>query len=169
MCAGGAPLDGYEHRQTGPWHVVLELMGAGTWGMAVWQIAAGHARTPLFVSLLALGAILLTVAAMFGYLDVWDAGDRLSVRFGPLPLMGTSVPYGNIESVERSGSSFIYGYGVHGLPGVFLALNIWGMGAVKIRLKRRSRFWRARTVILGTDEPERLVEFLRSRMAPAPQ
>jgi len=158
-------MDGYEHRQYGPWHVMFEVMGFGTWGIAAWQIARGHGGARLVVPLLAVGAILLFAAALVGYLEIWDAGDRLSIRFGPLSLMGTSVLYEKIESVERSYSGPFYGYGVHGLPGLFIALNIWGMGAVRIRLKERSRFWRVRTVIVGTDEPDRLIEFLRGKIA----
>jgi hypothetical protein len=147
---------------------MFEVMGVGTWAIAAWQVAKGRANGELLAPLVVVGAILLLAAALIGYLDVCDAGDRLSIRFGPLPLMGTSIPYDNIESVEPAYSSLLYGYGVHGLPGLFIVFNIWGLGAIRIRLKKRTPIWRAKTVIVGTDEPDRLLEFLRWKIGRQP-
>ncbi len=147
---------------------MFQVMGFGTWAIAVWYALRGRADGELPVALLLTGAILLLAAGLIGYLDVWDAGDRLCVRFGPLPLAGTSVPYENIESVEPAYSSLLYGYGVHGLPGLFIVFNIWGLGAVRLRLKKHTPVWRAKTVIVGTDEPGRLLDFLREKIGQEP-
>ena len=111
-----------------------------------------------------LAAAFLVSGGLFTYLDVRDEGDRLSVRFGPLRLFGTLIHYDAIESVEASHTRLIDGFGMHGFPGVYIVLNIWGMRAVRVRLKRRRGLWRARTVFIGTDEPEALHAFLRDRI-----
>jgi len=147
---------------------MFDVMGLGTWAIAAGHVARGRATGELLVPLVLVGAVLLLAAALVGYLDVRDAGDRLRIRFGPLPLMGTSIPYEDIESVEPAHSSLLYGYGVHGLPGLFIIFNIWGFGAIRIRLKRRTPVWRAKTVIVGTDEPDRLLEFLRGKIGRQP-
>lgn len=162
--AQASEMNGYEHRQHGPWHIMFQVMGLGTCTIAAWQALKGRATDGLLIPLVVVGALLLLAAALIGYLDVWDTGDRLTIRFGPLPLMGTSIPYQNIESVESAYPSLLYGYGIHGLPGLFIVFNIWGPDAIRIRLKRRTAIWRAKTVIVGTDEPDRLLEFLRGKI-----
>lgn len=156
-------MSGYSHRQSGPWGPVLEALGLGALGVALWRAFQGRLNTDFAFTFGAAAAVLLASGGLFSCLNVRDKGDRLSVRFGPIGLFGTSVPYGAIESVEAARTRLVDGFGMHGLPGVYIVLNIWGMQAVRIRLKRRCGLWRARTVLIGTDEPEALLAFLRGR------
>ncbi|MCK4375288.1 MAG: hypothetical protein KAX19_08165, partial [Candidatus Brocadiae bacterium] len=90
----------YEHRQYGPWFVMLLVMGAGILAIAVWLAVSGRAAVEVALLMIAAGAVFLLAATLFVYLDVRDERDRLALRFGPMPLFGTSLPYEALESVE---------------------------------------------------------------------
>ncbi|MCK4284098.1 MAG: hypothetical protein KAX44_07250 [Candidatus Brocadiae bacterium] len=154
----------YVHRQYGPWHVMFLVLGLGVFGVTAVCGVRGQMSGSVAVSLVLVGGIFFLAAAVLAYLEVRGDGDRLAVRFGPLPLFGTSIPYDAMESVERARTSMLYGFGMQGLPWLFLALNIRGSDAVQIRLKRRLGIWRAKMVFVGTDDAENLVEFLRGKM-----
>jgi hypothetical protein len=100
---------------------------------------------------------------MFCRLRVRDAGDRLDARFGPIGAFGTRIPYGEIEAVEVSPITTLDGIGVHWTTSKGWLYNIRGGSCVTVTLaggRRRS---------IGTDDPERLAAFLRSRAGlPAP-
>ncbi len=154
----------YEHRQYGPWFVMLLVMGAGILAIAVWLAVSGRAAVEVALLMIAAGAVFLLAATLFVYLDVRDERDRLALRFGPMPLFGTSLPYEALESVEPARMGLLYGFGVQGLPGAFILFRIWGSDGVQVRLKRRRGLWRARTVIIGTDDAEHLLEFLQGKI-----
>jgi hypothetical protein len=99
-------------------------------------------------------------ALCFATLTVRDEGTRLAVRFGPIPLFGTSVAYSDITEVAAARSSFLDGWGVHWTPGRGWIYNLWGFGCVRIGLGRK-------TVRIGTDDVEGLVRFLNSRLESA--
>lgn len=153
-------MNGYRHRQRSWWWWGLLIPGLAMLGFTAVLGARGEALAMLVLT----AAAFLLAALMFVYLDTSDEGDRLRVRFGPLPLFGTSIPYEAIESVEPTTTGIWHGWGVHGLPGVLLVMNIAGTDAVRIRLKRRRGLTRARTVIIGTDDPEGLLGLLRSKL-----
>ncbi len=153
----------YEHRQYGGWWVMCAVLALGMFGLAVLLIISEQIDLGVALMLAGAGAFLLVVASMVGYLDVRDEGDRLSARFGPLPFFGTAIRYEDIESVRRARTAMLYGFGLQGLPGLFLVLNIWGFDAVQVRMKRRRGIWLAKTVIIGTDDAENLLEFLQEK------
>jgi len=160
-------MRGYHHQQRGPWHITLALMGAGMIGFGLGLSMAGRIHPGPAVMLGLGGAVLGVVAMAFQRLEVSDEGDRLAVRFGPIHLFGMSIPYAEIESVGPTQTALFCGYGVQGIPGLFLAFTIWGHDAVQVRLKRRRGIWRARTVFIGTDDAEALAEFLRGKIEAA--
>ena len=106
-------------------------------------------------------------SGLTAHLRVRDEGDALHVRFGPIPLLGTRVPYDQIESAEPSRTSWWHGWGVHGWPGAWLVFNLWGYGAVTLHLKEPRGLLRFRRYIVGTDEPEKLAAFLRAKVGEA--
>ena len=113
------------------------------------------------------GVILILVAGMVGHMRVWDDGEALCVRFGPIPLLRTRIPYEDIERVEPSRTRWYHGWGVHGWPGAWLVYNIWGFGAVTLHLKEPRGPLRFRRYLIGTDDPQRLVKFLQERVCQA--
>ncbi|KPK65438.1 MAG: hypothetical protein AMK73_02950 [Planctomycetes bacterium SM23_32] len=155
----------YRHRQTGPWFVLLLLVALGAAGWAVWGALTGQLHPGVRLILIAPAAIFSLLAACVVYLEVRDEGYRLSVQFGPLPIFGTSVLYDDIESVEPARLGLLQGFGLHLVPGAFISVRIRGDEAVCIRLKRRRPIWFCRTVYLGTDDAEGLLEFLRRKIA----
>jgi hypothetical protein len=108
-----------------------------------------------------IGVALLTLvaAAAFHYLTVRDEGDRLAVRFGPLPLLGRQIIYAEIETVEAGRTSFIDGWGVHWIPGRGTTYNLSGFDCARLTLRN------GRVIRIGSDDVENLVAFLRSRIA----
>ena len=83
--------------------------------------------------------------------------DALAVRFGPLPLFFTRIPYDKIRSVEPGQTTLLDGWGIHYLPGRGTTFNIWGFHCVRIELE-------SRTLRIGTDDVENLTQFLHQRM-----
>lgn len=144
----------YRHTQGGPWWALVGVAG-------IVMLAVGlTVSEPAFLGVMfpVLGVLMLVLAASCATLTVADAGDRLTIRFGPLPLLGTAVYYPEIVEVAVDRTAWIEGYGIHmSLRGGWV-WNIWGRDCVMIRREGRPTIW------LGTDEPERLAEFLRRRM-----
>lgn len=102
---------------------------------------------------------LLGLGFMFGHLHVADTGDRLSVRFGPLPVFGTMIDYSRITSARRARSHWIDGWGVHWVPNRGWTFNLWGFDCVEIEHK-------GKVMRIGTDDAANLEQFLRSKMEP---
>jgi hypothetical protein len=155
----------YDHRQRGPWLWLLGMPGAvvlcgGLWSGVLFLLDGELGDLVLFADFTLVGLLWVGGAACLAWLDVWDDGECLGVRFRPIPLFGTRIPYGAIESVERMRTNLLYGLGLNGIPGWFTCYGTWGFDAVRIRLKKRYGFLRVRTVIVGTDDSERLAAFL---------
>jgi hypothetical protein len=108
------------------------------------------------VVLLAAGAM-AGLAFCFRSLTVADDGDRLTIRFGPVPLFRTSIPYADMTGVEAGKSTVIDGWGIHYVPGRGWTYNLWGFGCVVV--------YRGKTIIrIGSDDVENLVDFLNRRI-----
>ena len=111
-------------------------------------------------------ALFVLIAGMVGHMRVWDDGEALCVRFGPIPLlMGTRVRYDEIERVEPSRTKWYHGWGIHGWPGSCLVFNLWGFGAVTLHLKGPRGLLRFRRYLIGTDEPDALAGFVNDKLA----
>jgi len=100
---------------------------------------------------------MILLAISFVYLRVEDDPVELGlrVRFGPLPLFGTRIPYEDIESIEVARSSWLDGWGVHWAPGRGWIYNLWGFSCVEIHRSHGP------SVRVGTNDAQRLVRFLR--------
>jgi len=148
------PGSTYRHTQTGPIYLLLVAVGAA---MAV---GAWFARAePIAFWALSISALLVWGASLsFQRMAVEDEGDRLAVRYGPLPLFGKRIPYARIEAVEADRTSLLDGWGIHYVPGRGWTYNIWGFDCVKLTLD-------GTTVRIGTDDIESLVAFLQSKIA----
>ncbi len=148
-------MDGYDHKQRGSWHYVIILVGAVAIDVGT-DFAGG--------AFIVIGALVVLFGGCIAHLRVRDDGDALSVRFGPLPLLGRRIPYAAIQSVEVARTRWYHGWGVHGWPGAWLVINLWGFDAVELRLKEPTGILRFRRYLIGTDEPEALAEFVRARL-----
>jgi len=150
-------MDTYHHTQKAPWHVLL-------CALATALLTAGWFTRPepvLNVLFSASGLLMLLLGASFHHLTVEDEGHQLVLRFGLLPLFGKRrIWYDDICGVERGRTTFLDGWGIQWSPWSGWVWNIWGYDCVVLRLKRS-------ILRVGTDDPQGLAEFLKSRIAAA--
>ncbi len=151
--------NGYDHTQRGILHYIIGLIG----GVCLASALVCGPQYPGFMGLVAGACLMMLVAACFVYLRVRDAGDRLSIRYGPVELFGTSIRYDNIASAQPSRTTFLAGWGIHGMPFVGVVYNIHGYACVKVTFKRPSGLFRFRYMAIGTDDPEGLARFLSGK------
>ena len=157
---GGRPANrvemGYHHTQKGLWHVFLYAIAA-----LLLTISLKLGDDPVAaVALPLMAALFATIAASFQHLTVADEGNRLLIHYGPLPLFRKRIWYDDLRHVEAGRTNILDGWGIHWIPGRGWTWNIWGFDCLVIRLDRG-------TLRVGTDDPQGLVQFLRSRMTPA--
>lgn len=143
----------YTHTQRAPLCVLL-------YGIAIVLVVTGWSlrnQEPFHWLFPVIGILMLVLAASFHYLRVQDEGDRLSIRFGPLPLFQRSIRYNDIISVERGRTTILDGWGIHlSLRGGWI-WNIWGRDCVVLQMRKD-------TFTVGTDDGDHLIEFIRSRI-----
>ena len=144
----------YEHTQRGALHLILLGIAAA---VGIGAIVLGGIPPAKF-GLMSLSVALALVAACFAQLTVRDRGDRLTVRYGWLPLFGWSCRWEDIESAEPGRSAWIDGWGMHWVPGRGITINLWGLDCVVLCVK-------GRTVRIGTDDPAGLTDYVRQRIA----
>lgn len=147
----------YDHKQHGRMHYLL-------YGVAVMMAIVGAAmrsQPDMMRLALVIAATLVVVNVTFHWLRVVGEANRLVVRFGPLPLMRRNIPYADILEVQPARSRVLDGWGIHWGPGGWI-WNIWGFDCVALTMTR------GRKLRIGTDEPEKLAEFLRSKIARGP-
>ena len=118
----------YDHTQKAPLFLIFLAAAAILACMAVLLPVPQTARAASG----AISAILAITAAMFRHLRVRDAGDHLSVRFGPLPLFGKRIPYSQILGADVGRSSTADGWGIHYMPGKGWIYNLWGRECVEV-------------------------------------
>lgn len=141
----------YRHTQWSPLGPAFAICGLGCFA-ALWFVDDPVSRT-LCVTM---GVVAGLIAGLFGQLRVEEQEDRLRVRFGPLPLFGTSVRYAHVRAVARARSSLLDGLGVHWFPGRGWTFNVWGFDCVELHTDRG-------LVRIGTDDPDELVRHVAQR------
>jgi hypothetical protein len=143
----------YQHTQKGPIYLAL-LAIAALLGINAWLFREQW----LSFALLSGGAVLFGLLALsFRQLTVKDHGQGLAVRFGPLPLFRTQIPYASITAVEAGRSSLIDGLGIHFVPGRGWTYNLWGADCVVAHLGDR-------LIRIGTNDVDGLLVFLRGKI-----
>ena len=143
----------YCRTQHGRFHYGLYVAVCATLCLA-WVI---RTQPVLMWLVLGVAALLFLFTQGFHHLTVRDEGEWLAIRFGPLPLLGTRIPYARITSVEPDRTAFLDGWGIHWLPGRGWTYNIWGYDCVRVDLEDR-------IIRIGSDDVENLVGFLRERI-----
>jgi len=99
-------------------------------------------------------AVLLLAAWFFRSLTITVRDGLLAWSFGP-GVIRKSVPVAEIAQLEPTRTSILAGWGIHWTPRGWL-YNVSGKEAVRIGLKSGRHF------LLGTDEPERLIQAIRA-------
>lgn len=143
----------YQHTQHGPLGWLLLIVAIGPAILA----AVMSAPSPVAIVMGVVAGVFVALAACFGSLTVTDRGDRLSIRYGPLPLFGSSVVYSTITQVRIGRSALIDGWGIHYIPGRGWTYNLWGRDCVEIQMASSK-------LRIGTDDASRLCEFLCSKV-----
>src|SRR5437764_6474740 len=145
----------YDHTQRGYFHWLFYALALFQGAMAIllWH------EPPEFVHWLLGGVALLffMLALAFQHLRVYDGGDRLEMRFGPLPLLRGQIRYDSITAVEPGKSSVIDGWGIHWILGRGWRYNLWGFDCVVVRQDKK-------TIRVGTDDVDGLLAFLRTKV-----
>ncbi len=147
------PDSTYVHTQKGPWHLILGALAVVFFGVS-WFVPDAVASAVL----LAVGLAMLLLAPAFRELTVADEGDRLAVRFGPLPLFQKRIRYDDIRIVERGRTTLLDGWGIHWNPWSGWVWNIWGRDCIVLRLERG-------ILRIGTDDREGLAELLKRKLS----
>jgi hypothetical protein len=141
----------YNHTQKGILQPILLAVAA-----ILLAVTCVVRESPPLIAVFLPAVICVFVALSLGTLTVRDDGDRLAVRFGPLPVFKKTIPYADMTGVERDRSTFLAGWGIHRTRKGWL-WNIAGFDCVRIVVDGRS-------TLIGTDDPDGLVAFLRSRL-----
>lgn len=141
----------YSHKQQAPLFILL-------YGSAVFCVVlAWNVReTPGLYIAGGAGLLIALLAPAFHHLLVVDQGDRLAVRFGPLPLLCKTVPYADIEQVEIGRTLLLDGWGIHKSIRGGWVWNIWGRDCIVLHLTNG-------LLRIGTDDADGLHEFLHRR------
>ncbi len=148
--------DAYRHTQKGPWPALLVALAAVFLAVS-WFVP----DAPLRILLVVCALSMLVLAPSFGQLTVADEGDRLAVRFGPLPLFQRQIRYSDIRIVERGRTTLLDGWGIHWHPWRGWVWNVWGRDCIVLRLEKG-------IVRIGTDDREGLARLLIDKLGPGP-
>jgi len=147
----------YEHTQTAPLYLILVATGIGTF--------VGALLIPeqmVQIIFLASGVLMFLLACCFRQLTVSDEGERLLIRFGPLPLFRRHVQYSEIEKVEQARSTILDGWGIHlSLSGGWV-WNLWGFDCIDVWYRKGKKLKKVR---IGTDETVALAALLNDRIS----
>lgn len=145
----------YHHMQKAPlcllvYVLALTLLTVG-WGL--------KDEPPICWLFPSIGLLLIVIAASFHHLTVSGDEDRLSINFGPIPLFRRSVRYQDIANIEVGRTTILDGWGIHlSLRGGWV-WNLWGRDCVVVRFLSGGVLW------IGTDEAEKLAEFLAAKIS----
>lgn len=143
----------YDHTQKAPWYLLLFAFAALFFTVA-WVTRA----EPVAPAMLVVAGLLMAMAGYsFQHLTVCDEGDRLAIWFGPLPLFKRRIPYDDMTGVELGRTTIMDGWGIHWSP---WGGWVWSLSAGRCVVIRRRRG----VISVGTDDAERLVEFLMTRI-----
>lgn len=150
---GGVRMDTeeYSHTQMG-WVILISVMAAIIGLLWVVSITREFSA-PIFLTLI----ILVIALATFATLTVSGDDRRLKISFG-IGLFNKSFPFSSIVSCRITRTPWYFGWGLRAIPGGWL-FNVSGFRSVELEM-RNGRIYR-----IGTDEPEKLEFFLKTKLA----
>jgi hypothetical protein len=147
-------MNGYDHTQKGIVHWLVFVTGL----FCLWTAATAVESMEHWWVLLIAVALFFGLTPCFAHLRVRDLGDELEIAFGPVRAFKRTVRYDQVTDVAIGRSTLIDGWGIHRTPGRGWIWNIHGFRCVELDLRDGSR------LRIGTDEPERLDAYLRTRI-----
>ena len=119
------------------------------------RIARGQAI--VLTEMIVAAVLLVLVGLAFHHLTVEDEGDRLAIRFGPLPFVETSIWYTDIMGIEVGRTTIVDGWGIHRRPGHGWLWSLWGWDCVVIHRQQG-------VLRVGSDDVENLAGFLKGKV-----
>jgi hypothetical protein len=143
----------YDHTQTSPVRyflrglIILTLLAGWNWRAEFWA----------WFSMCAVAGVCLLVLLTMTRLTIQGNDEGLNVRFGPVPLFSTRIPYADIKAVHATRSRVIDGWGIHYIPGRGWTWSLWGFDCVDIDRPSGS-------LRLGSDDAGNLAAFLQTRL-----
>lgn len=144
---------GYTHTQKAP--LCLILYGSA---LFFFVLACRVGDTHDIFTAIAAGLLMALLGPAFHHLTVQDQGERLAIRFGPIPLFRRTVQLADIMKVEVGRTLILDGWGMHlSIRGGWV-WNLWGRACVVVHLKKR-------VLRIGTDDAENLARFLGGKIA----
>jgi len=151
----------YKKTQTG-WIIILSCVPALlflSWIIYYQDVLCKPFGDKPAPSLVYLGIILLLLIllALFSNLTVTGFPTYLEMKFG-IGLVRKKFEYQDIKSCSIQKSPWYYGWGIRKIPGGWL-YNVSGLWCVQLDMKN-GKIYR-----IGTDDPEKLVEFIKSRLS----
>ena len=112
---------------------------------------------PIALILTGTGIVMVLLGSAFHHLTVEDQGEKLAIRFGPVPLFGRTVRYADIVKVEVGRTLILDGWGIHlSLRGGWV-WNLWGRDCVVLHLRKG-------VLRIGTDDAPNLAQFLEEKI-----
>jgi hypothetical protein len=142
----------YRHTQYG-WVIVLSCAAL------LLLCAAGllPTRAPRAVVCLLSATVFLAVTALLGSLTVEVDTVSIRLRFG-IGLLRKTFPLDEVADCQPVRNAWWWLWGIRRFPGGWL-YSVSGLDAVELRLKNGKR------CRIGTDEPQRLSDCIRARLA----
>jgi hypothetical protein len=135
----------------------MSLILAGS-ALTCFALALAVGSPPGNWTAVAVGALIILLAPAFHHLTIMDAGDRLAIRFGPVPLFRRTVRYAAIEIVEVGRTLILDGWGIHFSVRGGWVWNLWGRDCVVVQFRNGG------VLRLGTDDAENLARFLEGKI-----
>ena len=156
------PEPRYEHVQPSAlrWILHATLIAIATYSIFFAGPNVPKDERILIWTILTVACLIIFISSeLFTQLTVRDEGEKLFLRFGPIPLISKRIPYEKIEKVEAARSNIIDGWGIHSIPRRGTIWNVWGFDCVRLTLANGKKFR------IGTDDPQGLLAFLEERLA----
>lgn len=145
-------MDDYSHTQRAPLCLILYGSALLCFVLA-WQVG----DTPGNFIAIGVGVLIALLGPAFHHLRVADQGERLAIRFGPVPLFRRTVDYADIENAEIGRTLILDGWGIHYSIRGGWVWNLWGRNCVVVHFKY------GRVLRIGTDDAENLAQFISCR------
>jgi hypothetical protein len=142
----------YHHRQFGTFIVAALAAAIIILSLSLLRSESFDAvQLPVFL-------VLLAGIALFYALTIEIREDTLYIRMG-IGLIRKKVPLSEIAEARKVRIPVYAGWGIHGIPGLLWVWNVSGRDGVELGFKRGGR------LIVGSDEPDVLVQAIESSKA----
>lgn len=132
-------------------YVTASGLGVGAW--------VARDQSAVAIVLLITAAVCFILGMAFHHLTVEDRGDRLVIRFGPLPVFRRKAKYADLVRAEAGRTMILEGWGIHYsfFRGGWV-WNVWGRDCVVLHFRNGG------ILRVGTDDAENLARYLEGKI-----